>query len=408
MRGRAAVISKIGHLVVLAALGTAAGCGTPPSAAEPESTTIKIAIIPPSAGALAQFGSDSADAWQYAVDEVNASGGVGGRQVELVRKDTDGSPPTTLRAAREAVTNDGARFIGAVMTSPEHGALNQQLEGLGALSFNSLGKDDALRGADCNPNAFHVVQSNGMDIAALADTLSTLPGDRWAIQAVDYSTGHHAAEAFTAAAAQAGKSVVATQFAPLGTTDFGTYISQIASSGADALFAVEFGADGVAFVNQAAQFNLPATLRTVLGFNMVSEPLFPALGDKVAGFVNNVGYDVAADNPLNAQFVRGFEERFDALPYYVHADNYLAARMLFAAIEKAGSAEPAQVRDALADLTFDSIAGTVTMRGADHQLVRPSYVGQVERTDAGLGFTLLTEVPGARTTPSADPACAAR
>ncbi|MEV5302840.1 MULTISPECIES: ABC transporter substrate-binding protein [Amycolatopsis methanolica group] len=393
-------------LTALLAGALVAACGTPGSSEAGDAAgTIKVAIIPPSSGALAQFGSDAAKGWQYAVDTVNAQGGIDGRQVELIRMDTDATSATTLRAAREAVTQRGAQFIGGVMTSTENGALNQQLEGLNALSFNSLGKDDALTGKDCAANAFRVVQTNRMDVNALAATLKNLPGDRWAVQAVDYSTGHTAAEIFRDAAQAAGKQVVLEQFAPLNTTEFGSYITKLQASDADALFAVEYGADGVAFVNQAAQFNLPAKFRTVLGFNMVSEPLFPALGDKITGFYNNVGYDVGDPNPLNQQFVQGFQAKFGSLPYYVEADAYLAAETLFAGIRKAGSADPVKVREALGDLTFDSIAGPVTMRAADHQLVRPSYLGQVVKDGNGLAFKIVASAPGPQTAPQADPAC---
>ncbi|WMN01723.1 ABC transporter substrate-binding protein [Rhodococcus erythropolis] len=387
--------------------GLVAACGTPGSAGTETSDVVKVAIIPPSSGALAQFGSDAADAWQFAVDEVNASGGVAGRQIELVRVDTDATPATTVRAAREAVTQQGASFIGAVMTSTEHGALNAQLPGLNALSFNGLGKDDALTGKDCNANAFRAVQSTTMDMNALAASLAELPGDKWAIQAVDYSTGHTSAEIFKEAAAKAGKTVVLEQYAPLNTTEFGSYISKIVASDADALFAVEFGADGIAFVNQAAQFNLADRFETVLGFNMVSEPLFDALGDKILGYYNNLGYDVNGENALNKKFVTDWAAKHGGeKPYYVVADNYLAAQVLFEGIEKANSADPADVSAALNDLTFDSIVGEVTMRGGDHQLIRPSYLGKIVKDDNGaLAFEAVTASAGADIIPPVDPAC---
>ncbi|MFE1802977.1 ABC transporter substrate-binding protein [Streptomyces sp. NPDC059517] len=394
-------------LVACSMTGTVVACGasTGDTASSSDDSVIKVAVIPPSSGALAQFGSDTAKGWRYAVEEVNRKGGVDGHKIELVEMDTDATPATTLRAAREAVLKKGAKFIGGVMTSTEHGALNRQLAGMNALSFNSLGKDDALTGKDCVANAFRVVQSNTMDVNALAGTLKNLPGDKWAIQAVDYSTGHTAAKVFKEAAAKAGKKVVLEQFAPLNTTEFGSYITKLKSSGADALFAVEYGADGVAFVNQAVQFDLPAEFKAVLGFNMVSEPLFKAMGDKIVGFYNNVGYDVKADNALNKSFVDGFKKKYKETPYYVEADAYLAAQTLFAGIEKAGSGDPAKVRTALEDLSFDSIVGKVTLRGADHQLVRPSHLGQVEKTGSGLAFKTIATAQGADTSPQADPAC---
>jgi branched-chain amino acid transport system substrate-binding protein len=367
---------------------------------------LKIALIPPSSGALAVFGADAVKAWDYAAQEANANGGVDGHKVVLIKSSTDAQPANTVRAARKAVTQDGAKFIGAVMTSPEHGALQQQLAGMNALSINSLGKDDALTGSGCSPNAFRSVQSTSMDINAITATLSKLPAKTWAIQAVDYATGHTSAENFKKAAEAAGKKVVLEQYAPLNTTEFGSYITKLKNADADGLFAVEYGADGVAFVNQGAQFKLFDKYKTVLGFNMVSEPLFKTLGDKVVGFYNNLGYDRASDNPLNKAFVDGFTKKEGSAPYYVEADNYLGAQLLFAAVKKAGSTDPAKVKAAMNGLTFDSIAGQVTM-GKDHQLVRPSYVGQVVEDGGQMGWKVIAEADGSKTRPSPDPACKA-
>jgi ABC-type branched-subunit amino acid transport system substrate-binding protein len=395
-----------GTVVALTASAVLSGCGASTSSGGgDEDGPIKIALIPPSSGALAQYGSDAVKGWKLAVEPVNADGGIDGRKVELIERSTDANPATTLREARAAVTRDGAQFIGAVMTSPEHGALNAQLDGLGALSLSHLGKDDGLVGEQCSANAFHISQTNGMDMNALAAQLAEIPGDKFAVQAVDYVTGHGAAKVFKAAAEAAGKEVVLEQFAPLNTTDFGSYITKLQDSGADALFAAEYGADGVAFVKQAEQFKLSKQIKTVIGFNLVSEPLFPVLGDGIAGYYSNVGYDVNGDNGLNQDFVAAYTAKYDTAPYFVPADAYLAAETLFAGIEKAGSSDPEDVREALSGLSFDSIVGEVTVRAEDNQLLRPTYLGQVEKSGEGLTFKILGEATADQTTPQASSDC---
>src|SRR5699024_4438708 len=131
----------------LIAVGLFASCGGGDAGADNSDTAdaepVKVAIIPPVSGALAEFGTGSRTGWEYAAKVANENGGVDGRPVELIFKDTDASANTTLQAVQEAVNQDGVNFIGGIMTSPEHGAVNQQLAGLDALSFNSTGKDDA-------------------------------------------------------------------------------------------------------------------------------------------------------------------------------------------------------------------------------------------------------------------------
>jgi ABC-type branched-subunit amino acid transport system substrate-binding protein len=405
MRVRFKIATALGALLMV---GVLAACGSSDSSSSSGGSKsgedLKVALIPPSSGALAVFGTDAAKAWEYAAKEANANGGVDGHKVVLVKSQTDAQPTTTVRAARKASTQQDAKFFGAVMTSPEHGALDAQLAGMNAINLNALGKDDALTGKDCSPNAFRAVQSNTMDVNAIADTISKLPAKKWAIQAVDYSTGHSAAETFKAAAEKAGKQVVLESYAPLNTTEFGSYITKLKNADADGLFAVEYGADGVAFINQGAQFKLFDKYKTVLGFNMVSEPLFKPLGDKIVGFYNNLGYDVSSTNPKNKAFVDGFTKANGAAPYYVEADNYIAAQMLFEAVKKAKSVDPAKVKAALRGLSFDSIEGPVKV-DSDGQLVRPSHIGQVVKKGSGLGWKVVSTTPGDKTHPEPDPAC---
>lgn len=367
---------------------------------------IKIALVPPSGGALAVFGKDLTTAWKFAAEEANAAGGVDGRKVEITVAETDGTPATTVRAARKAA-QAGSPFISGVITSPENGALQQQLEGMNAVSINTVGKDDALNGEQCSANAFRVVQNTAMDVETVARTLKQLPAKKWAIQAVDYATGRTGAKIFTEAAKKAGKEVVVTQFAPLNTTEFGSYITKIKNSGADGVFAIEFGADGVAFVNQGAQFKLFDQMKSVLGFNMVSEPLFEALGDKIVGFYNNIGYVNQLDNPKNKAFVEAWRAKNGGKdPYYVPADAYIGAQTLFEAVRKAKSVDPEKVKEALSTLSFDTIVGKVSMRDGDNQLLRDAYVGQVVKQDGGkLGWKIVNTVPGAEAQPEPTPGC---
>lgn len=90
--------------VALSACGSSGGSSTATESSGGGASPIRIALIPPSTGALAQYGTDEVKGWQLAVDEVNAAGGVDGHRVELIKKTTDGKSGTTLQAAREAVT----------------------------------------------------------------------------------------------------------------------------------------------------------------------------------------------------------------------------------------------------------------------------------------------------------------
>lgn len=396
-------------LALTAAVGGVTACGSGDEAGGASKSggsgaPLKIALVPPSGGALEQLGKNAVRGWQYAAAEANAHGGVDGHKVEVLTSSTDGQPNTTIRAVRKLVTQSGAKYVSGIVTSPEVGALAQQLPALGALALLGNGQDDAITGENCSANAFRATQSASMLLAGFQQMLKKSEARTWAIQAVDYSTGHTAAKVFQAAAEKAGKKVVLTQFAPLGTTDFGSYISKLRASGADGFFGLVPSADGVAFVNQASQYKLFDNFKSIFSYNIVTEPNLQALGAKTVGFLSNLGYDERSDNPMNKTFVAGFQKRFGAVPETVAADNYLAAQLLFAGVKKADSVDPQKVKAALEGISFDSFAGAVTM-GADHQLVRPSYIAEVAKGGDGYLFKTVAEVPGSVNRPQPDPAC---
>jgi ABC-type branched-subunit amino acid transport system substrate-binding protein len=394
-----------GTVLSVGAIACGSDKGGGGSSAASSGEPLTVALIPPSAGPLAEFGTSAVNAWQLAADEVNAKGGVDGHPVKIVKLESDGSPAGTLRAARKAVTHDGAKYFSGIVTSGENAALAPQLAALGAVDIVSMSKDDSLTGSVCSPNLFRTTISSGMDVTATAKVLADLPAKRWALLMSDILTGHTAAKQFTAEAAKHGKEIVSTQFDPLGTTEYGSYITKIKDSGADALYVFASGADGVAFVKQAEQFKLFDQVKTVVGFSTVSEPVFDAMGDTILGFYNNLNYSWNFDNALNKTFAASYEKKYGTKPWFIPAENYIAAQFLFNAVRKAKSVDVEKVKTAMNGLSFDTISGPFEMRAGDHQAVRDTFVGQIVDESGQKGWKVIKTVPSGETTPTASGDC---
>jgi ABC-type branched-subunit amino acid transport system substrate-binding protein len=168
---------------------------------------------------------------------------------------------------------------------------------------------------------------------------------------------------------------------------------------------MEQGADAVAFTNQAAQFKLLDQFQSVLGIDVVTPPLFDALGDNVVGNFTNLAYDVKLDDPVNQKFVEGMTKLSGGTPFFVQASNYTAATMLFAAIKAAGSSDTDKVRDALEGLKLDTPYGQDEMRAEDHQILVPVNVAKVVKDSSGEGYEVVASTDASTTTPEPDPAC---
>lgn len=413
--------SKVAVLLsALVAAALIAGCGSSSSSSKGSTSNssasgssssgepLRVALVTPSSGALAVFGEANRDAWELAAEEANASGGVAGHKVEITNLETNGEPSTTLADVRKGVLQDNSHFIGGIVSSPESAAVQPQLAGLNALFVDGTSIDAILAGKECTANAFHTAANVPMDTSALSKLLPKLPAKTWAIQAVDFNTGHNVAEEFKKQAEAAGDKVIMEQYAPLGTTDFGSYISKLKSSGAEGLFVVEYGADGTAFVNQGAQFELFKQFKSKIGFGTITPAQFSATGDKALGWYENIRFLPTLNNPKNKAFVEAFKKKFSKTPFYMNGDVYTAAQALFEAVKKAGSVEPNKVKEALRNISFESIYGSVSMTPGDGQLKKPTYLGPIVKEaggPGGLGFKVQVEASGQETHPKPNPEC---
>jgi branched-chain amino acid transport system substrate-binding protein len=401
--------SLLGALALTTALGACGGDsdggGANSSGSGASKEPLTVALVSQYGGALAQFGNDAYNAWQLAADEANANGGVDGHKVKILKVETTGDPAATLRAARGAVTKDKVKYLSGILTSGENASLAPQLAGMGAVNIATVPKDDSLTGKACSPNLYRITTSAGMDATATASLLPKIEAKKWAILALDILIGHSAADSFKEEASKSGKQVVSTQFAPLGTTDFGSFITKIKSSGADGLFVLESGADAATFVKQGAQFKLFDSMKAVVTQSMLAEPLFPAMGDSIVGWYDRGSYMQQVDTPKNKAFVDAYTKKYESKLWNVPGDSYIGAQFLFEAVRKAKSLDVEKVKAAMNTLSMDTIAGPLTMRPEDHQALRPTYVGQIVKDGDGLAWKIDQSVPPSETSPSPNPDC---
>ncbi|MGH9270535.1 MAG: ABC transporter substrate-binding protein [Ilumatobacteraceae bacterium] len=380
---------------------TAGGGGAAPSG-----DPILIGVNTTLTGPLGVYGESINEAVQFAVDEVNAEGGVLGRPVEVASSENDGTPESAVQGVERVVQQDGATFVTGPITSAQVIAISERLEALDAVFVNVTSKSDQVTGAACNARLFQITSSDSMDLQAMTSAIEGSGVPNWAVLAADFAIGYDSVETFTAAAEAAGQTVSEPLFAPPGTEDYGTYITQLQESGADGLWLTLIGGDAVTFLTQASQFGLFDNFSVVMGTNTVTEPLFPALGPYIEGFVGPFSYyRTAVETPENEEFVTAWEETYGDQPYFVDADTYTGMQVLFQAIEAAGTDEPQAVADAMASIEADSVYGTVTMRPGDHQLLRPTFVGSVVSAEGGLGWEVQSAAPAEETSPEPNPEC---
>lgn len=365
---------------------------------------IRIGIPTSLTGPYVELGAEVKRGAEFAAKEANAKGGVDGRKVELEYADTEGNPDAGRRAA-EKLVRSGYRLLTGTISSAVGLAIGGQMEKWDALYISSINKSDRLTGEACNARVFRANHSDSMDMALIGPWLKTRPEREWGVMAADYAWGHDSADAFTAGAIAAGKTIKIRLFAPLGTKDYAPYIQQIKDAGVGALWVAEAGRDAVNFGIQAKQFKLFDSVFAVSQSFAVPSTI-KGMGDLADGVWGIINYTSTLNTPGNKAFVAEWVKVYGKEPGNFEAETYVAMKALFAAVEKAHSVEPGAVAKALSDISFDvPFYGNVTMRAADHQLMLPNYIGRVARVDGELKPVVEVTVDAAHAIAPPSPAC---
>jgi branched-chain amino acid transport system substrate-binding protein len=169
----------------------------------------------------------------------------------------------------------------------------------------------------------------------------------------------------------------------LGSSNFGSFISQISNSDADAVMLGMLGGDLVSFVNQAANRGLTDEINIVAP-TMTIQSTRQALGEQGVGTFGGLRYNANIDIGDNMQFVEAFQEANDGrLPDNFERTGYESVRYLAAGMQEAQSTDPGDVRDALEGMTRTTVLGEVTLRESDHQATVPTWMAEMVPGDDG-------------------------
>jgi branched-chain amino acid transport system substrate-binding protein len=298
-------------------------------------------------------------------------------------------------------------FITGMDTSSVSPALQAKLPALKALMVEVMANADGLTGKGCSPNYFRVNANDSMIMGAFREFLKDQGVKKWDIIAVDYAAGRDSADKFKALVASQGGTIGRTLFAPSGTPDFGTKISELGAEPADGLFVTIFGSDAINLSKQQQQFGLFKKYKMVLGNSFVIPQTLPAQGDTVLGVYQNIGFLPGFPGAQPEAFVKAYKEKYNGeLPPYTSADQYAAIQLIAAAIKKANSTDVNAVRTALSGLKAETALGDVEMRAGDHQAVRRMAISQiVTGPDGKAAYQIKKIEPGPDIIPPVDPAC---
>jgi branched-chain amino acid transport system substrate-binding protein len=371
-----------------------------PLAAQAAAEPIRLALIEGLSGAFANAGEAVYRNVLWAVERVNARGGVrlpgGARPLALQRFDSKGSTEEALTLLRSA-TDQSIAFVLQGNSSATAAALinalnkhNEREPQRQALFLNYSAVEPSLTNERCSFWHFRFDAHADMRLNALTEVMrSDSRLKKVYLIDQDYSFGQQVLRRSREliAAKRPDVEIVGAELHPLGRVkDFLPYASKIRASGAQAVVTGNWGNDLTLLVKAVRDLGLNLKFYTFYG-NALGVPA--TLGEAGVGAVLAVSeWHVNVGDAGSDAMVRAFRQRFpDPQQDYLHARMQLMVEMLVAAMEKARSAQPLAVAKALEGLSLDGKAVGVphsgVMRAADHQLIQPLYVSAMSQAGPG-------------------------
>jgi branched-chain amino acid transport system substrate-binding protein len=374
-------------LVVVSLLfGIAAGCGPQPTEvpteapaeeeeAEPteapeepeeeeeepaeEAETLKIAMLAAMSGDVKTFGEGTKRGVEMAVEEWNAQGGVLGRQVEIIIGDTKCDAQEAANVANKVINQDKVRYIVGAVCSSASIPISEIANPAGVVQISPPSTNPQVTINEDGSNKEYIFRACFLD-PFQGEVDASFAMDELGAQnaAILYDVGNDyvkgLAEYFKASFEELGGDVPVFEAYTKEDTDFSALLTKVAEADVDVLFLPDYYNKVNVIAKQAKEKGVEAVMLGADGWDSPDLDLEAVDG---AYFSNH--YSPYDPRPLVQDFVKNFESTHDMTPDFVAVLAYDATNVLLQAIENAGVDDPAAVKDALAAIEFEGVAGDI-------------------------------------------------
>ena len=312
-----------------------------------------------------------------AVEQINAQGGLLGKQVVLVTRDDNGNPGDAVRAAEELYTREKIDVLTGSFLSHVGMALTDYAGQKKRFFLASETLTDKVVWQNGNRYTYRLRGSTYMQTAMLVQEAKKLNKKRWAIVYPNYEYGQSAVATFKQLMKEAQPDIefVAEQAPALGKIDAGSVVQAIADAKPDAIFNVLFSVDLGKFVREGNTRGLFKD-RTVVGLLSGEPEYLDALRQEAPEGWIVTGYPwYSIKTPAHDAFLKAYQDKFKDYPRLGTIVGYNAIQSLAAGITKAGSTDTEALINAFKGLNVNTPWGPITYRAQDNQSTMGAYVG---------------------------------
>ncbi len=334
--------------------------------------TVTVGILHSLTGTMAISETGAQEAEKLAIDQINAMGGVLGRQIKFIQEDGASDWPTFAEKAKKLLENDHVAAIMGCWTSASRKAVLPVLERDNGLLYYPT----FYEGLEQSKNVIYTGQEATQQVFAGLDWVAKTKGAKtFYLIGSDYiwpRTTMKLARKYIETVLH-GK-IVGEEYAALGSTQFGSTINKIRLKKPDVIYAAVVGGSNVAWFKQLKAAGITGKKQTLLTLSVTEDEAHGIGGENLLGFYSAMKYFQSLATPENKSFVAEFKKKWgaDAPIGDVTQAAYEGPWLWKAAVEKAGSFDTDKVVKAeeSGTITFDAPEGKVYLESNHHLKTR--------------------------------------
>jgi urea transport system substrate-binding protein len=351
---------------------------------------IKVGVLHSLSGTMSISEVSVRDASLLAISEINAAGGVMGKQIVPVVEDGASDWPTFAEKSKKLLQQDKVACVFGCWTSASRKAVLPVFEGLKGLLWYPV----QYEGLESSPNIYYTGATTNQQIVPSIEYLLKEKKSKFFLLGSDYVFPRTANRIIKAQLGASNITAVAEEYTPLGHTDYNTVISKIRAANPDIIYNSLNGDSNVAFFKQYKDAGFTAATLPTLSVSIAE--------DEVRGIGNEVmkdhlvawNYYQTTKTPENEKFVAAYKAKYGA--NRVTDDpieaGYISVKLWALAVEKAQSTDVDKVRAAAAGISYNAPEGKVTINGKNQHISKTVRIGKI-RADGLIDEISATPAP---------------
>ncbi len=370
---------------------TTSASGDSTTAAGSGGDTIKVGILHSLSGTMAISETTVVDAEKLAIKEINAAGGVLGKQIEPIVEDGASDWPTFAEKAAKLIDQDSVPVVFGCWTSASRKAVLDVFESKNHMLWYPV----QYEGQECSKNVFYTGAAPNQQIEPAVEWLLNNKGKQFFLVGSDYVFPRTANNIIREQLKALGGETVGEDYLPLGNTEVLPIITKLkqALPNGGVIFNTLNGDSNVAFFKQLKGAGLTPDKYPVMSVSVAEEEVRQIGTEFLVGHYAAWNYFQTVDTPENKKFVKAFKAEYgeDRVTNDPMEAAYIMVYLWKQAVEKAGTTDLEAVRKAAVGQTFAAPEGPVTMN-ANHHISKTVRIGEIR--DDGL-FEIVWSTEGA-------------